>query len=494
MRALLLVAVLTVLGVGFASRTQAAPAPLTRRADAPNILLINTDDQRWDTLWAMPRVQKLLVEHGVDFSHMFVSNSLCCPSRTSTLTGDYSHTTGVYRQEPPFGAFQWFRDRSTIATWLHDRGYATALFGKYVDAYQSAAHHGYVPPGWDRWMAFVRSKYYNYGLTIDGVTHHYGSAPSDYATNVLGDAAVSYLSTVRSPFFVYYAPPAPHFPAIPEAKYADMFSDLPPWRPPNYDEADMSDKPAYMRALPPLSASTKAAIDEFRLDQFRTLQSVDVQVGRMIDVLRRTDRLHDTMIIFMSDNGIAWGEHRWDKKEVPYDESLHVPLVIRDDAMHLTPHTDDHVVANIDIAPTIADAVGFPVAADGRSLVPLLQGTDATPWRRDLLLEHVRGTNDVPTFCGLRSTDYLYVRYATGEREIYDLRADPYELNNLAGTPAGEAVEPELTARLAELCNPPPPGMEPSLDAVGAAFVVAAFGMGAFSRRSFLRTRRRPPR
>ncbi len=165
--------------------------------------------------------------------------------------------------------------------------------------------------------------------------------------------------------------------------------------------------------------------------------------------------------------------------------------MIRDDQMHLTPHTDDHLVANIDLAPTIADAVGFPVTAEGRSLVPLLHGNDATPWRKDILLEHVRGTNDVPTFCGLRSTDYLYVRYATGEREIYDLRTDPYELNNLAGTTAGRAVEPELAARLAALCTPPPPGMEPSLDGVGAAFVVLAFGMGALSRRSLAGAHRR---
>ena len=478
------------MGVGIASSTQAAPPAPTHRKGAPNVLLIVTDDARWDTLWAMPRVKRLLVEHGVTFSHMFVSNSLCCPSRTSILTGDYSHTTGVYRQEPPFGAFQWFNDRSTLATWLHDRGYVTGLFGKYVDAYQSAAHHGYVPPGWDRWMAFIRSKYYNYGLTIDGVTHHYGSQPSDYATNVLGDAAVSYLQQVRSPFFVEYAPPAPHYPAIPEAKYADRFADLAPWRPPNYDEADMRDKPAYMRALPLLDANARAAIDTFRLDQLRTLRSVDVQVAHMIATLAHTHRLHNTLIIFTSDNGIAWGEHRWDRKEVPYDESLRVPLVIRADSMHLTPHTDDHLVANIDLAPTVADAVGFPTQADGRSLVPLLRGTDATPWRREILLEHVQGTNDVPTFCGFRSTDYLYVRYATGEREIYDLRTDPYELNNLEGTALGRAVEPELAARLAQLCSPVPPGMEPTLNGVGAVFVAFALGIGWWGRRAFTRSGR----
>ena len=484
------VAAITILAVGIASRATAVPAPPTRRADAPNVLIINTDDARRETLAYMPRVQRLLVAHGVDFTQAVISNNLCCPSRTSLFTGDYSHTTGVYRQEPPFGAFQWFRDRSTLATWLHDRGYTTALFGKYIDAYQSAAHRGYVPPGWDHWMAFIRSKYYDYGLTIDGVTHHYGAQPSDYATTVLGNAAVSWLSRVRAPFFLYFAPPAPHYPAIPQARYAHMFSGLPPWRPPSYNEADVSDKPAYIRALPLLTPAQQAAIDTFRLNQLRTLQSVDVQVARLLGVLAREGRLHDTLIVFTSDNGISWGEHRWYKKEVPYDAGLRVPLVIRDDALHLTPHADDHLVSNIDIAPTVADLVGFSIHADGRSLVPLLRGNDATPWRRDLLLEHVRGSNPVPTFCGVRSSSYLYVHYATGEREIYDLRRDPFELQNLAGTRAGDRIEPGLAARLAQLCNPPPPGMEPTLDGVGIVTAIGACGLLVWSRRSLARARR----
>ena len=152
--------------------------------------------------------------------------------------------------------------------------------------------------------------------------------------------------------------------------------------------------------------------------------------------------------------------------------------------MHLTPHTDDHLVDNIDLAPTIADAVGFPITADGHSLVPLLHGTDTTPWDNEVLLEHVQGTNDVPTFCGLRSPDYLYVRYATGEREIYDLRTDPYEMDNLAGTAQGDAAEPALAARLAQLCRPVPPGMEPTLDAVGWVFAVFALILGWYGRRA----------
>lgn len=140
------------IGAPFASAAQA------ETEDArPSILLIVTDDQRWDTLWAMPRVQRRVVDRGTTFHEAFVVNPICCPSRASILTGGYSHTTGVYRQIPPYGRFEALRDDSTLATWLDDAGYSTGLFGKYIDGYQHPALTGYVPPGWDRWVAFVHA-------------------------------------------------------------------------------------------------------------------------------------------------------------------------------------------------------------------------------------------------------------------------------------------------------------------------------------------------
>src|SRR5207247_6865495 len=143
------------------------------------------------------------------------SNSLCCPSRSSILTGDYSHTTGVYRQVPPYGRFEWFDDRSTVTTWLHGAGYTTGLFGKYLDGYQHAAVTGYVPPGWDRWVGFVHPGYQDYQLSIDGVAQAYGDAPGDYSTDVLASEAVNFIRRARGPLFLYFAPEAPHTPATP---------------------------------------------------------------------------------------------------------------------------------------------------------------------------------------------------------------------------------------------------------------------------------------
>ena len=238
------------------------------------------------------------------------------------------------------------------------------MFGKYIDAYQHAALTGYVPPGWDRWAAFVRSRYLDYKLTIDGHIQAYGDDASDYSTNVLGSLAERFIRDTPGPIFVEYAPAAPHAPAISEARFQGAFADLPPWRPPSYDEPDVSDKPSYIRDLPPLSGDVRAAVDAFRQNQYRTLQSVDSQVEALVGALRDTGRLSDTLIVFTSDNGISWGEHRWVKKEVPYEESIRVPLVVRYDPMTAADAgaTSPALALNIDIAPTIAAVAGVPAS------------------------------------------------------------------------------------------------------------------------------------
>src|SRR5262245_11052409 len=141
-------------GPGGGTRALSAEGTAPPASGPPNVVVILTDDQRWDTLWAMPTVQSELVGHGVSFSNAFVVNPTCCPSRASLLTGQFSHTTGVYRNRPPFGAFESFDDATTLATALHGGGYRTGLFGKYLNYYEQD-DAGYIPPGWDRWVAFV---------------------------------------------------------------------------------------------------------------------------------------------------------------------------------------------------------------------------------------------------------------------------------------------------------------------------------------------------
>ena len=434
----------------------------------PDIVLILADDQRWDMLepidgrHPMPILRSRLIDRGVWFTRAMVVNALCCPSRASILTGSYSHRTGLYRNAPPNGGFASFDDRRTMATVLRGRGYRTALLGKYLNGY-GQTNARYVPPGWDRWVAFVTNggngDYFDYSLSVDGAPVSYGSDPADYSTDVLAGEAEGFIRGTEAgrPLFLLFSPRAPHEAAIPAPRHEGAFADLAPHRPPNFDEADVSDKPAHIRALPPLDATTRANIDQTRIDQYETMLAVDDAIERITDALEETGRLSNTIIAYVSDNGYAWGEHRWvRRKAVPYEESIRVPMVVRYDPLTVVPRTDDHLVANIDLAPTFADLAGLPVrGVDGRSLVPLLSSPDP-PWRSDLLVEHALG-NGIPTYCAVRSESHLYVRYDPPEEELYDLAIDPYQLENRAGDPAYASILEAHRARMFTLCDPPPP-------------------------------------
>jgi N-acetylglucosamine-6-sulfatase len=446
----------------------AALAAGPARAQPPNIVLIVTDDQRWDTVTSMQTVERELVGRGVTFTNAFVVNALCCPSRASILTGQYSHSTGVYVNIGARGGPA-FRDASTIATWLDAAGYRTALVGKYLNSYSGT----YVPPGWDRWVAFSGDRfYYDYDLNVDGVVSSHGSLPSDYSTDVLAGEADSFIRGTSGPLFLYFTPYAPHATATPDApdtpptpapRHADAFADIPPWRPANYNEADVSDKPRWVQAIAPLDAAGRAEVDAFRRNHLRALLAVDDAVARILDALADTGRLRNTLVIFTSDNGLAWGEHRWRSKLVAYEESIRVPFVVRYDALGSTPRTEARMVLNIDLAPTLAAAAGTGAPkAEGRSLLPLL-AAEAKPWRRDFLVEHLGAPRNpvVPTYCAVRGQGYAYVQYATGEEEVYDLGADPFELDNRAGDPTLRETLVGLRTRLVQLCRPPPPRFAP---------------------------------
>ncbi len=425
-----------------------------------NVVVIVTDDQRWDAMSHMPNVQSDLVDHGVTFTNGFVVNPQCCPSRASIFTGQYSHGTGVYKNFPPHGGYAAFDDRSTVATWLHGAGYDTALIGKYLNGY----HGKYIPPGWDHWMGTndlpAGIAYYDYHVNENGTIHHYGSKPKDYGSTVLGSKAASFILHAPSPFFLYFALSAPHSPATPPPDYRHRFSNLKKWRPLSYNEGDVSDKPPWVRALPKLSASRRASIDLFRKDQYRTLLGTDDAIGRVINALRQTGRLSNTLIIFMSDNGLLWGEHRFTSKRAAFEESIRVPFVVRYDPLVQTPRVDPRLVLNIDVAPTLAALAGVPAPnADGMSLLQPLRYPFSVQWRTDFLVEHLaENSTDIPTYCAVRNEQYMYVDYASGSQELYDLTNDPFELNNQAKNPAFGSILTSMRARLAELCVPPPPG------------------------------------
>lgn len=423
--------------------------------DRPNVILIVTDDQRWDTLWAMPNVRELLGGHGVTFTNAFVPTPVCCPSRASILTGTYSHTHGVWSNNPPYGSISAFDDSSTIATWLQAAGYRTALMGKYLNGYHKPGRDGYVAPGWDRWWSFVGGKYTGFSVNDDGLIRSYGE--DDYVTDVMADEAVSFIQSSHAPFFLYLTPKAPHLPSTPAPRHAEALSDLVAWRPPSWNETNVVDKPGWVRKLPALETEGAAAIDRKRLDMLRTLLALDESIGRIVDTLETQGELERTMLVFTSDNGYSWGEHRWDRKSAPYEEIIRVPMVIRYDPLTAGGREDARFALNIDLAPTIAEIAGIDApGVDGESLAPILRG-ESPAWRRDFLLEHL-GTK-VPPYCGVRSQRYVYVYYATGEEELYDLVKDPYQRANLAGRDTYAGVLDRGQVRMLELCTSPPPGL-----------------------------------
>jgi N-acetylglucosamine-6-sulfatase len=443
-------------------------------AARPNILLILTDDQRWDTVGqSMPTVEQELGGHGVTFTNAFAVNPLCCPSRATILTGRYSHSTGVYGNAPPYGGSGWFEDDSTIATWLRKAGYRTGFVGKYLNGYGGAwapptLNRWFVPPGWDRWFGFDGG-YYDYHVSANGMNILYGTSDADYSTDVFTREAVSFLDAPSTaPFFLVYAPYAPHAPVGVPARHGSAFAGIPPWRPPAFDEADTSDKPSWVRIRQPLTPEETAKIDEMRRLQLASQLAVDDGVDAILGSLRASGRMENTMVVFLSDNGLLWGEHRiWNRKNSAFEESIRVPLVIRYDPLVDAPRSNDRLVGNVDLAPTFAALAGIKApGAEGRSLLPLLGATaaDPPPWRTRLLVEHLRGAEgaavEVPTFCAVRTDRYKYVAYATREEELYDLVADPAELVNRAADPTLRTELLGLRADVRRLCNPPPPGFD----------------------------------
>ncbi|MDP9185384.1 MAG: sulfatase-like hydrolase/transferase [Actinomycetota bacterium] len=338
----------------------------------PNIVIIMSDDQRWDTMndRYMPNLTQLLAPNGVRLDQAFVSNPLCCPSRVSTLTGRYSYTTGVYGNRGMWGGYGAARrfdaTTDTIATTLQADGYVTGLVGKYLNGYEPAIDYRTIPPGWDSWFEVRTAAYYNYAAAVDGVSvQTYGSAPEDYSTRVLADRALSFINAqAGGPFFLYFAPTAPHGPAIADPDDAGMFdADLASYgRPPSEQEADVSDKPAYVQERAP-SATTQAYYDDFYARQLAATYGVDRAIGEIWQALP-----DNTVVLFMSDNGYEWGEHRRIGKIVPYNESIRVPMLIASKSVDLSAigpvgGSTDRLALNVDVRPTLESFVGdFPQA------------------------------------------------------------------------------------------------------------------------------------
>jgi arylsulfatase A-like enzyme len=433
---------------------------------SPNIVLIVTDDQRHDELDGMPVLQRELIGKGLALTRAYVTDPLCCPSRATILTGQYSHSTSIYANgDNSMGGGYWeFEDRGTVAVWLSEAGYRTAMIGKYQNHYEQA---DLVPPGWDRWVAIAESnaKFYDYHLSVDGNVVYHGSEPWDYSTDVFAAEAGDFIrSTPRAqPLFLYFAPAAAHGPNTPPERYAGMYDGLALPRGPAVGEPAIEDKPLYLRSLPPLGGPELRARQHQWWNGHATLRAVDDALAVILRALRSTGRLSNTLLVFTSDNGVSLGEHRWMYKMNPHEESIRVPMVIRWDGVVPPGTITEALVANVDLAPTFAEAAGMgvPTSVEGRSMLPLL--TQGEPIRDEMLVEHayIGFPWDPPSYCAVVTADWKLVHYATGEEELYDLEADPYELENLVGNASVAERAALLRGRLRAMCNPMPPGVSP---------------------------------
>ncbi len=340
--------------------------------------MIVTDDQRFDTLWTMPNVQERLQATGVTFSNVFASSPTCCPFRASALSGGfYAQNTGVLTNDEPNGRVERFYDRDTIATRLQQEGWYTAIVGKYMNGYEDIAP--YIPPGWtDFRVAPAPDSWTDYQV-VEG--HSTPTSPSKgtefqssrYITTFEGESAQQFLHRAGdAPFFIWLAFNAPHTPHTPLAHDDDTYKDF-YYRNRAYNEVNMDDKPDWLQAQPLIDEETEAEADNDNQDYLECLLSVDRAIGHLLDTLEDLGRVRDTLVIFTSDNGKHFGEHRIFLKGLAYDESARIPLVVSNPSLEPR-FTDSLVLANLDIGPTIFQLAGVDRHSDGTSLVPILLG------------------------------------------------------------------------------------------------------------------------
>ena len=443
------------------------------QAQRPNVLILETDDQTLAEMEVLPNVRRLIGAEGVTFDNNFDSFALCCPSRATLLTGQYSHNNGVRGNRLPEGGYYKLDSSNTLAVWLQRAGYYTMHVGKYLNGY-GTRNPREIPPGWSDWHGSVDPttyRYYNYTLNENGQLHTYCATPqpSCYQTDVYRDKANGLIQSRagKGPWFMWVAflanhsggPREPDDPRnqatpVPAPRHKDKLKGTPLPQPPNFNEADVSDKPRLVQQRPIMNQRQIANVQENWQQRRETLMAVDEAVASVVETLRATGQLDNTLIMFTSDNGFFHGEHRIRNGKVwLYEPSIRVPLLMRWTGNRSLPRgvRRTQLTMNVDYAETILGAVGETARPerieDGVNLLRL--------WRdgglelgRDLLIDNQPGPN---YFAAVRSRNYVYAEYVNGDRELYDLRRDPYELTSQHANPAYNAIKASLEARLHRL-------------------------------------------
>jgi arylsulfatase A-like enzyme len=424
----------------------------------PNIVFVLTDDLAWNLVKYMPHVQQMQ-RQGATSVNYFVTDSLCCPSRASIFTGRYPHDTGIFTNGGNDGGFQLFHMRGeesdTFATRLQARGYITGMMGKYLNGYQPQGsvdgRTAYIPPGWNEWdVAGNGYPEFDYMLNENGRLVRYGHEPQDYLTDVVaakGEAFIDHAAQAHKPFLLEIATFAPHAPYTPAPRNADDFPGLQAPRTQAFNEADVSDKPAWLRSHPLLTDQQIAQIDAAFRKRAQAVEAVDALIARLQETVARDGIAGDTYFFFSSDNGYHMGDHRLRPgKMTAFETDTRVPLIVLGPGIAHA-RTITHIAENIDLNPTFLRLAHTDVAptVDGQSLVPLFGKRPVSNWREAALIEHHGpdlnasdpdrprpGSGNPTTYEALRIPGATYAEYADGEREYYNLRNDPFELTNTA--------------------------------------------------------------
>jgi arylsulfatase A-like enzyme len=509
--------------------TDAAQArPVTAMNDGrPNILVVMTDDEALADVAKMPNVERLLAAQGTTFADAIDSFPLCCPARATFITGQYAHNHGVGGNFYPYGWYGMSDRGNTLPAWLQQVGYRTALIGKWLNGYGALDAHGEVPTGFDIWRGLLDVSaydYYNYVMNLDGTLKAWGDPdfarklvefaivevtpvdpskafetviaklrelfgpppytyfgaqnPQDYSPDVTGKITEDLVREEQNstkPFFIWWAPAAPHREDVattllgrkgadprPAPRYADKLSGYTLPRPPSFNEPDFAGKPSNLRDHAP--SLTDAQVQQLQLDyegRIGSLLAVDEHVGQLVRILRATNQLDNTQIVFVSDNGWLQGEHRIPgDKFLPYEESIRVPFILRGPGVPAGKIVRGQV-SNIDFAPTLLDVAKAKAGRtmDGTSLMPTIQHPKPVPNRAyelEALAPLFEGNIPINAwdrpYKGVRTDRYAYVVYTeTSERELYDLSKDPYQLHNVVNDPTYAKVEAKLAAKLAKL-------------------------------------------
>ena len=478
--ALLLAALLSI-AVALAPAGGEAKKRTTPKQTRPNVVLIMDDDQSVNLQQFLAKTNAAIAAKGVTFDNSFVNYSLCCPSRSTMLTGQYAHNHGVRGNQQPSGGYSKLAPTldNTLPVWLQRSGYYTAHVGKFLNGYGTTSPDTEVPPGWNEWYGsldnpdgFTGGTYTAYGYTLNenGRIVHYGSTPDaadppTYQTDVYSQKAADFIrrrAPSKKPFYLSVAPRDPHSEAAscncagnnPRAapRYEGKLAGLTAPRDPSFNEANVSDKPSNIKDLSPLTPAQIANVDGRYRARAEAVLGVDDLVQNVVSTLKASGELKNTVLIFTSDNGFFHGEHRVPQGKVRvYEPSIRVPLLIRAPGMPRGVHRRQPV-GNVDLAPTILDFARAKPGRkeDGMSLVPIMQRKRDFPGRAmDLETYFTPDTTEDPedpplNYQGVRTDRYLYDAYGSGEQELYDLRADPFELQNQAGNPIYAPVQSAL--------------------------------------------------